>query len=78
MVGTMSPEHEAQLELVRALHAMGATRVRVGDVEAQFDRVLVPVEPSRFDIEPSELEALRERLEIAQEQLRAFTALGVV
>jgi len=78
MVGTMTHTHEAALEVVRALHAMGATRVKVGDIEAQFDRVLVPLDQVAFEDDPTELQALRERLEIAQEQLRAATALGVI
>jgi hypothetical protein len=74
----MTHVHEAALEVVRALHAMGATQVKVGDIEAKFDRVLVPLDQAAFESEPGEFEALRERLEIAQEQLRAATALGVI
>lgn len=41
----MQPEHASQLELVRALRELGATHVRVGDVECRFDLVLTPIAP---------------------------------
>lgn len=35
----------AAMKLVRELRAMGATRVRVGDVEAEFGPAMMPLEP---------------------------------
>ena len=42
----MSPEHESQLALVRALRELGASHIRVGDVECRFDMVLAPITPA--------------------------------
>lgn len=39
----MNPEHASQLALVRALRELGATHVRVGDIECRFDLVLKPL-----------------------------------
>lgn len=39
----MNPDHVSQLALIRALRELGATHVRVGDVECRFDLVLAPL-----------------------------------
>lgn len=39
----VNPDHGSQLALIRALRELGATHVRVGDVECRFDLVLSPL-----------------------------------
>lgn len=58
---SMSPEHTSQYELVKALRDLGASQCRVGDVEARFDLVAVPL------VDPDgERNAREMRLKIAQ------------
>lgn len=45
----MTPEHSSQLEFVKAVRELGATHVRVGDVECRFDVVVATPLPRDAD-----------------------------
>lgn len=86
----MQESHASALEVIAKLHALGATYVKVDDLEVKFDRVFVPlnsVPSSTIDVEldgdnvsmsAGEVQAMRDELEVLREMRRAVEALGVI
>jgi hypothetical protein len=69
------------LQTIRELHALGATSVRVGDIEVRFERVFRPLQPVTAELPVRDAEEL-DRLRVENETLRELRAsverLGLV
>jgi len=69
------------LATIRELHALGATSVRVGDIEVRFERVFRPLQPVHVELpvrDAEELERLRTENETLRELRASVERLGLV
>lgn len=88
----MTDDDKNTLATIRELHALGATHVRVRDVEVRFDRVFVPLKPVETSeptlaveidgdevmVSRKEVEALRDEVEFLRSFKSSAEALGVL
>lgn len=85
----MNEAHASAMEVIRELHSLGATQVKVDLIEVRFDRVFVPLKPVeasipvQFDgdeitLSASEVQAMRDELEHLRSIRSSVEALGVL